>query len=322
MLDNNLYAHTIRDKNTINFVGDRMEFFMIAAIFTGFFFALRNIVNKYTIANRMKGLAFFYLSTAITIIAFPIISWTVSPMMFPSFNSLLLLIFASVTYFVGSLIFFYALSLGDVTTAGPILSTRPMLIIPLSFILLDEFYGYEVIAWIFLIVFGAIMTSWNEGMELKSLYRNKTLWLFFTTTFLWAMQNISSKPVLQEIDNFNFTGWIHIFSIPLFLACTPFVLKKSIKNDLKRNLKSTLPYAILANVFLYGSFITMFFAMKFSVSLSEALIATHGVFIVILGFIISQINPKLIAEKHTKQTYMFRLIGAVLIFIGAYNILV
>ncbi len=295
---------------------------MIAAIFTGFFFALRNIVNKYAIANRMKGLAFFYLSTAITIIAFPIISWTISPMRFPSFNSLLLLIFASVTYFGGSLIFFYALTLGDVTTAGPILSTRPMLIIPLSFIFLNEFYGYEVIAWIFLIVCGAIMTSWNEAMSLKKFYRNKTLWLFFITTFLWAMQNISSKPVLQEIDNFNFTGWLHIFSMPLFLACTPFVLKKSEKFDLIRNLKPTLPYAILANAFLYGSFITMFFALKFSVSLSEALIATHGIFIVILGFVISQINPKLIAEKHSKQTYLFRLTGAILILIGAYNILV
>ncbi len=308
--------------NTINDVGGRMEFFMIAAIFTGFFFALRNIVNKYTIANRMKGLAFFYLSTAITIIAFPLISWTVSPIVFPTLNSFILLIFASITYFGGSLIFFYALNFGDITTASPILSTRPMLIVPLSFIFLDEFYGYEVILWIFLIVCGAVMTSWNEGIRLKNLYRNRTLWLFFATTFLWAMQNISSKPVLQEIDNFNFIGWLHIFSIPLFLVCTPIVLNKSEKTDLKRNLKPTLPFAILANAFLYSSFITMFFAVKFSVSLSEALIATHGVFVVTMGFIISQINPKLIAEKHTKQTYLLRLIGAILILIGAYNILV
>ena len=314
-------CNTIRDKNPINVGDEQMELFMIAAIFTGFFFALRNIVNKYAIANRMKGLAFFYLLTSITILAFPILSWIISPIKIPSFNSLLLLFFASVTYFGGSLIFFYALPLNDVTTAGPILSTRPILILPLSFIFLNEFYGYEVIAWIFLIVCGAIMTSWNEGMSLKKIYRNKTMWLFFITTFLWAMQNISSKPVLQEIDNFNFTGWLHIFSIPLFLVSTPFVLKKSEKIDLKKNLKTTLPYAILANAFLFGSFITMFFAMKFSVSLSEALIATHGVFIVTIGFIISQINPKLIAEEHTKQTYLFRLIGAFLILIGAYNIL-
>ena len=294
---------------------------MIAAIFTGFFFALRNIVNKYAIVNRMRGLAFFYLSTAITIIAFPIISWIVSPMSFPSSDSFLLLIFASITYFAGSLIFFYALTLGDVTTASPILSTRPMLAVPLSFIFLNEFYGYEVIVWIFLIVCGAIMTSWNEGVKLKQLYRNKTLWLFFTTTFLWALQNISSKPVLQEIDNFNFIAWLHILSIPLFLACTPLVLNKFEKIDLKRNIKSTLPYALLANVFLYGSFVTMFFAVKFSVSLSEALIATHGIFAVTIGFLISLINPKLIAEKHAKKTYLSRLIGATLILIGAYNIL-
>jgi len=115
---------------------------------------------------------------------------------------------------------------------------------------------------------------------------------------------------------------IGIFLCTLLILSSLLALGKSEKNDLKRNFKSTLPYAILANAFLYGSFVTMFFAVKFSVSLSEALIATHGVFVVTIGFLISQINSKLIAEKHTKQTYLFRLIGAILILIGAYNILI
>ena len=298
-----------------------MELFMIAAIATGFFFALRNIVNKYAIENRMRAIAWFYLFSTINIIALPIISWAISPIVFPSSQSWPLIIFASTTGFIGTLIFIYALTMGDVTTAMPVLSTRPIFIVPLSFFFLGEFYGYGVIGWILLIVFGAILASWNVGMKPKDLYGNKALGLFFVTTILWALMNISSKPVLQEMDSLNLIGWFHIFNAPLLLAFMPFVLNKSEKMDLKNHWRPTLPYAILGNIFYYASFITMFFAVKYSVSLSEALIATQGVFAVLIGFLISQISPRLIAEKHTKLTYLFRSLGSILILIGVYHIL-
>ncbi len=299
-----------------------MEPFMIAAIATGLFFAFRNIVNKYAIANHMRAIAWFYFFSAINIITLPIISWIISPITLPSSSSSwVLMIFASTAGFLGTLIFIYALTLGDVTTGMPVLSTRPIFIVPLSFIFLGEFYGYGVIGWIILIVFGAIMTSWSEEMKLKDLYMNKALRLFFASTILWALMNISSKPVLQEIDNFNFISWYHVFNAPLLLFFMPFILNKNERIDIKKHWKSTLPYAILGNMFFYASFLSMFFAVKFSVSLSEALIATQGVFTVAIGFLLSQISPKLLAEKNTNLTYLFRALGAILILIGTYHIL-
>jgi hypothetical protein len=41
-----------------------MELFMIAAILTGLFYALRNIVSKYVIANRMQAIE-WYLASAL-----------------------------------------------------------------------------------------------------------------------------------------------------------------------------------------------------------------------------------------------------------------
>ena len=101
----------------------------------------------------------------------------------------------------------------------------------------------------------------------------------------------------------------------------PFIFNKNERIDLMKHWKTTLPYAILGNMFFYASYLSMFFAVRFSVSLSEALIATQGVFTVAIGFLMSQISPRLLAEKHTHLTYLFRTMGAILILIGAYHIL-
>ena len=294
---------------------------MILAITAGLFFALRHIVNKYVLANQMKSIAWFYYYTSISIVVFPIVSWSISPIILPSTHAWFFIILSSIAGFIGSLIFILALDLGDVTTGMPVVSTKPIFVLPLSFIFLDEFYGYRVIGWIFLIVLGAIMTSWDERTKLKDLFRNKALGPFFVTTILYALMGVLSKPALQEIDHFNFISWMHVVQVPLLLVFLPFVLNKSQKIDFKNHWKQTLPYAILENVFLYGSVITFFFALKFSVTLTEALVASSGAFTVVIGFMLSRINPNLIAEKHPKNIYLLRLIGAIMILIGVYNIL-
>ncbi len=298
-----------------------MELYMILAIIAGFFFALRHIVNKYVLANRMCGIAWFYFYTSISIVSFPIISWSISAIILPTTQTWFFIITSSIVAFIGVLIFIYALTLGDVTTAMPVVSSRPIFIVPLSFIFLNEFYGYQVIGWILLIVFGAILTSWDERTKPRHMYRNKALGLFFATTILWSIMSILSKPALQEIGIFNFLGWSNIVQAPLLLAFIPFVLHKAEKIDLKKHWRPTLPYAILENVFLYGSVIAFFYGLKFSVTLTEALIATSGAFTVMMGYIMSRINPNLIAEKHTKGIYLLRLIGTIIIIIGVYQIL-
>ena len=294
---------------------------MIAAIVAGLFFALRNIVSKYAISNRMPAVPWFYLYTALSLAVFPIISWSMSPIVFPSVNSIVLTIIASAASFTGGLIFVYGLNIGDITTANPILSTRPIFVIPLSFILLHEFYGFQVIGWILLIVFGAMLTSWNEEMNAKNLLKNKSLGLFFATCLIFTFMSIASKPVLQEIDYINYLGWFNVMQIPLLLFFMPFVMKKNEIADFKKKWKLAIPTAILEITLLYISLVAFFFAVKFSVSLAEAFVATQGLFTVILGVLMSRINPQVLGENHSIRIYLTRLIGAALILAGVYYIL-
>ncbi len=294
---------------------------MIVAIATGLFFSLRHIVNKYVIENHMSGMAWYYYYTTISVVSFPIISWLIKPIIFPSIQSWFYIISSSTVSFIAVLILIYALTIGDVTTAGPVISSKPIFIVPLSFIFLGEFYGYAIIGWILLIVLGAIMTSWNKEMKLKKVFSNRALGLFFITTILMAMVSIFSKPALQELDNFNYMAWWHIVQAPLLIAFIPLVMNNTEKNNFRKRWRSTFPYAILENVFLYASMITLFFSLKYSVTLTEALVTTQGVFTVIIGYLLSRINPTFLAEKHTKQIYIIRLMGAILILIGVFQIL-
>ncbi len=294
---------------------------MIAAIVAGLFFALRNLVSKYAIENKMQAVSWFYLYTALSLAVFPVVSWSISPIVFPSVNSLVLTTIASSAAFTGGLIFVYGLSIGDITTANPVLSTRPIFVIPLSFILLHEFYGFQIIGWILLIVFGAMLTSWNEGITFKNLIKSKSLGLFFATCLIFAFMGIASKPVLQGMDYINYLSWFHIMQIPLLLIFMPFVMKKNEIVSFKEKWKQAIPSAILEITLLYISLAAMFFAVKFSVSLTEAFVATQGLFTVIIGVLVSRINPKVLGENHSIRTYLTRLIGAALILVGVYHIL-
>ena len=294
---------------------------MIIAITTGLFFSLRHIVNKYVIENHMSGMAWYYYYTTISVVSFPIISWLITPIVFPSIHSWFYIISSSTVSFIAVLILIYALTIGDVTTAGPVISSKPIFIVPLSFIFLGEFYGYAIIGWILLIVLGAIMTSCNKEMKFKKVLSNRALGLFFITTILMAMVSIFSKPALQELDNFNYMAWWHIVQAPLLIAFIPLVMNNNEKNNFRKRWRSTFPYAILENVFLYASMITLFFSLKYSVTLTEALVTTQGVFTVVIGYLLSRINPNFLAEKHTKQIYIIRLLGAILILTGVFQIL-
>lgn len=294
---------------------------MIAAILTGLFYALRNIVSKYVIANRMQAIEWYVYYVAIAIVVFPIISWSISPIIFPSMQSFLLIIVSATFGFVGALILAYGLSFGDVTTANPVLSMRLIFVVPLSYVFLGEFYGIQVVGWIMIILVGAILTSWSEGMKLSDVPKNKAFGYFLLTTFLFTFMSLTSKPVLQEIDHYNFIGWWNLVQIPMLMVSIPFLLKKTNRINLKRQWKPMLPYAILENIFLFASLVTIFFALKFSVSLTEALVATNGLFTVIIGFTLSKISSKIIAEQHTKRIYFFRIVGAALILFGVFNIL-
>jgi drug/metabolite transporter (DMT)-like permease len=299
-----------------------MEFYMIVAIAAGLFFALRNTLSKYAISNCMRPVSWYYLYTALGLIIFPIVSWMISPPILPSVQSMILITISAAAAFVGSLIFIYALEKGDVTTAMPILSTRPMFVLVLSFVFLQEFYGLGLVVWALMIVVGAILASFSEGVGLKKILRSRNLGTFLFVTILYSTMSIAGKPVLQEITSYNYLGWWNLVQIPMLLIFMPFVFKKAEKDDFKKNWRRTMPIALVEIVFLYLSTVAMFYSIKFSASITESLAATQGLFTVVIGFLLSFVNPKLLAEKHTKKIYLLRLIGALLILIGVYEILV
>ena len=178
-----------------------------------------------------------------------------------------------------------------------------------------------MVGWIIIIVVGALMTSWSEGLRLGKLFKNKSLGLFFATTVLYAIATTFSKPALQEMDSFNYTAWWNVVQIPLLL-CMFLVLNEVERSELKKKWIPTFPWALIELIFLYGSVIMMNFALTFSVSLTEALVTTQGVFAIAIGFFVSQVNPELIAENHTNRVYLLRFIGSLIILAGVYNILV
>jgi len=133
-----------------------------------------------------------------------------------------------------------------------------------------------MVVWIIVVVIGAVLTSSSEKMKPRDLLRNKAFGLFLLTTFLFTFMSLLAKPALQEIDFLNYIAWWSMAQIPVLLITIPFFLKKEDKINLTKTWRRNLSWGVIENIFLFGSLLTMFYALRFSVSLTESLIATNG----------------------------------------------
>ncbi len=130
------------------------------------------------------------------------------------------------TSILAYLLMYYGLTKYDASSATPIVSVKPIFVIPLSYIFLGEFYGLGVILWILIAMGGAIMTSWDENMKARQLLslKNEALWVFLAVSFLYASGNVAVKPAMKLVSNYNFLIWREFAWFGVLLALMPLIL--------------------------------------------------------------------------------------------------
>lgn len=302
-----------------------MELIVYYVIITSFLWSIFTFTVKYILSSKMKNfVSFIYLQGILVIFMFPLLSFILVPdqIFFPPIEVVPYALVSGGTSILAYLLMYYGLTKYDASSAAPIVSIQSIFVIPLSFIFLGEYYGPIVTFWILIAIIGAVMTSWDEKIKIKQLIspKNKALWIFLMVSFLYASGNVAVKPALGFVSNFNFLIWRQFAWFAVLLVLMPLIFHQRERRCLVRDWKGAIvPLSIVIFLQFFG-YALMFYAFGISVQITTGLMATTGLFAVIIGFLLSKSRVGFVIEKHNARIYLMRLMGALLILFAIYGL--
>ena len=302
-----------------------MELIVYYVIITSFLWSIFTFTVKYILSSKMKNfVSFIYLQGILVIFMFPLLSFILVPdqIFFPPIEVVPYALVSGGTSILAYLLMYYGLTKYDASSAAPIVSIQSIFVIPLSFIFLGEYYGPIVTFWILIAIIGAVMTSWDEKIKIRQLIspKNKALWIFLMVSFLYASGNVAVKPALGFVSNFNFLIWRQFAWFAVLLVLMPLIFHQRERRCLVRDWKGAIvPLSIVIFLQFFG-YALMFYAFGISVQITTGLMATTGLFAVIIGFLLSKSRVGFVIEKHNARIYLMRLMGALLIFFAIYGL--
>ncbi|MEE9459145.1 MAG: EamA family transporter [Candidatus Bathyarchaeia archaeon] len=302
-----------------------MELIVYYVIITSFLWSIFTFTVKYILSSKMKNfVSFIYLQGILVIFMFPLLSFILVPdqIFFPPIEVVPYALVSGGTSILAYLLMYYGLTKYDASSAAPIVSIQSIFVIPLSFIFLGEYYGPIVTFWILIAIIGAVMTSWDEKIKIKQLIspKNKALWIFLMVSFLYASGNVAVKPALGFVSNFNFLIWRQFAWFAILVALMPLIFHQRERRCLVRDWKGAIvPLSIVIFLQFFG-YALMFYAFGISVQITTGLMATTGLFAVIIGFLLSKSRVGFVIEKHNARIYLMRLMGALLILFAIYGL--
>jgi len=298
---------------------------MLYAIAASVFFSIFTFVAKYVISKKMSSfISFIYMQGILIVVLFPIMSYMLVPeqIFLPPAEIIPYAYISGATSIVAYLLMYYGLTRYDASSAVPVIGVKPVFVIPLSFIFLREFYGFDVVLWILMAMVGAIMTTWDEAISVRQLFslKNKALWIFLASALLYTAGNVAVKPAMTLVSNFNFLIWRELGWFGVLLALMPVVFHEEDWESLKKEWKGALGAVLLAILAQYFAYILMFYSLGFSVQISEGLSGSQGIFAVIIGFLLSKTKSQMAPERHSNRIYLMRILGALMILLGIYEL--
>ncbi len=300
-----------------------MQGFMFLALAAAVFFAFSSFLDKFILTHKLRNAdAYFMLQGIVSFLLYPVLLVFSAGISLPNADAWLFIAVSGITAALGLIIYYRLMGSADYSAVSPLMQARILFTIPLSYFLLQEFYGFEVLAFMLVVFVGSVLLTIDEKSSLRTIIsKNRVLAIGMLICFIWAFSNLLSKPVLQALSPENFIFWRNVFSFAVVAALLPVLLKGRARSVLVKDSGKALPYVILLLLVAFAGMQFMFYAMKYSVSITESLLGIIGLMAVALAFLLSRINPKIIAEKHSARVYAIRALGALLILIGIFNIL-
>lgn len=222
--------------------------------------------------------------------------------------------------FMGVLIllaYFKALTLNEASRVASLFQLNPVLVLPLSAVVLEEDLLFKQYVGGFLIIASGFMLSIQKlhGGVFKI---NKAFWYMLLASFFSAMVYISFKLGVKEL---GFWSAIPYEGMGSGLASLCILLYgnnlKNLKKEMKKISKKVFVYLTISEIIYRSSRLSFYFALSLiPAAIVAVLQGFQPLFLLIEGIILSLWFPHIIKEVVTKGTVGIKVVAVVGIFIG------
>jgi len=290
----------------------------LLAVYVGLATSIGSVIDRYALKNHFKHPITYQIVIQFGLFLFiPLfyflfdIVWDLNYFIF---GILLGFGFAS-TYFLWS----FAVKDEEISIVAPLSNLGPLFVFFLAIIFLGESLSIDKIIGIFLAAGAAILLTYSSKTKLKL---TKQLGYLFVFVFLMAIGTVLIKVAVVNFDPISFmfyTFFGGIMMIPLIWFKKSWT-KQFFEKDIKQ-LWWVWCLVIFVNfgIFLTGLVIFYNLLSQYSVSIINAInIAVQPLFVLLISFIITMINPKWLGERFDTKTLTLKIVGVLLLSAGVY----
>lgn len=293
-------------------------------------FAFSSIYSKFLIERAGSSYHFFLIHIPLALTAFWVLA-VISMLNGDSFSSLqnmnhmAALIASSVFAWIGFVTLLRGFEVGNVSVGGVVLSSRVIFSVPIAIFVLSERYHNVVYLWIFIALIGAVLVSWEKGLEVRQLLLLKgggASW-FVVTCLSWAICNGFVRYLDNNVPVALFlAARMTVFAL-LSVATFPW-LNRWLADS--RNLRPTRQLTGLILIYvlvLVAAQLGMIYALGESLTITEGIGVIEGVFTFIFAVLLarSATLQKTLNEPIDKHTLIVRAVASTLAAIGAMGVL-
>jgi drug/metabolite transporter (DMT)-like permease len=300
-----------------------MSWFFIALI-TPILHAVANHIDKHLISKYFKAGAVGSLvifSSLFALIALPIIYFINPTIVGLGMPTTLYLIINGVLSLSYVIFYLYALEIDEASVVAPFFQMIPVFGFILGYFILGETLVTHQLYACAAIILGGLLLSLNLQGGIRNItIKKKLLLLMFSSSFLYALNNVIFKFFAIDTGFSTSLFWNMVGQVLLGIILLVFVAsyRKQFQTVIKDNTLAVLGLNFFNGLIILTGDIVFFFALLLApVTLVFAVSGFQPFFVLIFGIILSLFFPNFGSESLERKVLIQKIIGIAFIVLGS-----
>jgi drug/metabolite transporter (DMT)-like permease len=297
--------------------------YLFFAVLAAFFWALANIIDKNVVKDHVKNplvITFFLglFGALISLLLLPL-GYVKIPSVFLFSTTLFLgILFAGFNY-----LYIKGLNEEEVSRVAPVISTTPVFVLLLEFLLLNQTFSSIQYTGISLAVIGSIsVSSASIGIDFVKFKKNKAFFLVLLATISLAAYTVGIRWILNFSDYWNVFFWSRLGGL-LFVII--FLIhddtRRKISNLIRGNDKQKTFYMGLSELSNNFGVLSQTVALSLgAAALVQTVISIRPLFVLIFVVLLELLWDKSLGDELDRRNIIIKLLSIVMIILGIYLI--
>lgn len=287
---------------------------LTVGVSSGFFHSIYSAISKSLLKHRISEPFLFFLYISILQAAITPLLWLFVKPAFPPVTGWAPLLLAGITGVIAFLFLYMSLSSGDASSVMPIMGSKVIFSGFLATYMLNEKHNWTIYSAAILVAISIGILSYSPSENKKSNFSGRPVFLMILCSIVFAFTDNYITRSLKYIDSFNFMVYYNLIIGIGSLAIIPYLKKKKVALLLPGN---DMWWSLVSAIFLVAAtlLLTISFGIAEGVVIPNILVATRGIFIVIISAVLSQRGSTLL-ETQTRKVYFLRFVASSLIILS------